>query len=85
MPYPSPTPAPLLLACSQLGLPPTAVWMVGDGIYDIQAGNAAGIRTVWITHGRNKPFELRPDHQVIDLHELLRMLKSLHSESAKLS
>lgn len=82
---PKPDPAPLLLACSRLRLPAAAVWMVGDGVYDVEAGNAAAIYTVWITHGRNRSFEARPDHQVMDLHELLRLLKSLQCESAKLS
>lgn len=82
---PKPDPAPLLLACREMGLPTSAVWMVGDGVYDVEAGNATGIRTVWISHGRNRSFEARPDCQVMDLHELLRLLKSLASESAKLS
>src|SRR4051812_42892119 len=39
-----PDPEPLLIACERLGVEPADAWMVGDGSYDVQAGNAAGIR-----------------------------------------
>ncbi len=82
---PKPDPAPLLLACRKMGLATSAVWMVGDGVYDVQAGNAAGTHTVWISHGRVQTFAGRPDRKVKDLPELLNLLKSLTAESAKLA
>lgn len=71
---PKPDPAPLRLACQRLGITEAEAWMVGDGQYDVEAGNAAGIRTVWISHGRIRAFEVRPWREVRDLHELRRML-----------
>ena len=55
-----PDPAPLLLACQRLKVSPAQTWMVGDGSYDVQAGIAADIRTVWISHGEEKPFAETP-------------------------
>lgn len=43
---PKPDPRPLLLACQRLGVRAADAWMVGDGEYDVEAGIAAGIRTV---------------------------------------
>lgn len=71
---PKPDPAPLLLACRKLRVAERAVWMVGDGQYDIEAGRAAKIRTVWVSRGRNRDFSAEPWRQVRDLIELRLML-----------
>lgn len=55
-----PDPAPLRLACERLGVKVNQAWMVGDGQYDIEAGNAAGMRTIWISHGQERPFAAEP-------------------------
>jgi HAD superfamily hydrolase (TIGR01509 family) len=71
---PKPRPEPLRLACQQLGVSPTHAWMVGDGQYDVEAGLAAGIRTVWVSHGRVRPFAAQPWREVKNLcgfHEML--------------
>jgi HAD superfamily hydrolase (TIGR01549 family) len=73
-PY-KPNPYPLRLACQRLGLKEPDVWMVGDGVFDVQAGIAAGIRTVWVTQGRSREFAAKPwkeVHGLVDLHQLLR-------------
>lgn len=41
-----PHPAPVLLGCARLGLPPQECICVGDSPYDMQSGNAAGTVTV---------------------------------------
>lgn len=69
-----PDPAPLLLACDRLGIPPANAWMVGDGQYDIEAGLAAGTRTVWVSHGRARPFAADPWRTVKNLPELSTLL-----------
>jgi len=69
-----PDPAPLLEACRRLGVATMDVWMVGDGQYDVEAGLAAGIATVWVSHGRIKPFAAEPQRVVHDLQELTRVL-----------
>ena len=71
-----PDPQPLRYACETLGVDASEAWMVGDGTYDVQAGNAAGIRTVWISHGRDREFPDEPWRTVRDLGELLGLLRS---------
>ena len=70
-----PDPQPLRLACEKLGVTASQAWMIGDGSYDCAAGNAAGIRTVWISHGRQREFADVPWRTVRDLPELLALLK----------
>ncbi len=45
-PQPKPSPATLLLACEQIGVKPESCIYVGDAERDIQAGKAAGMKTV---------------------------------------
>jgi HAD superfamily hydrolase (TIGR01509 family) len=70
-----PHPEPLLRACEELRVAPAVAWMIGDGQYDVEAGVAAGIRTVWISHGRRKPFSAEPWRAVRDLIELTALLR----------
>ena len=46
-----PDPAPVLAACAQLGVPPGQAVMVGDDRRDIEAGRAAGCRTLVASYG----------------------------------
>jgi HAD superfamily hydrolase (TIGR01509 family) len=57
---PKPDPEPLRLACRRLGVREGDAWMVGDGQYDVEAGIAAGIKTVWVGHGRERSFAALP-------------------------
>ena len=50
-PYSKPHPEPLFEAARQLGLAPQECIYVGDDERDIQAGRAAGMRTVAATYG----------------------------------
>jgi 2-phosphoglycolate phosphatase len=45
-PQPKPSPATLLLACEKIGVKPAECIYVGDAERDIQAGKAAGMKTV---------------------------------------
>jgi HAD superfamily hydrolase (TIGR01509 family) len=54
-PY-KPSPEGLWQICAAWGMAPAEVLMVGDYLYDIQAGRAAGTRTALVTHGRDLPF-----------------------------
>jgi HAD superfamily hydrolase (TIGR01509 family) len=71
---PKPDPGPLWLACERLGVSADDAWMVGDGHYDVEAGNAAGIGTVWVSHGRRRQFAAEPWRVVNDLCELQLLL-----------
>jgi phosphoglycolate phosphatase len=50
-----PDPEPMLLACSQLGIPPASALFIGDDLRDIESGRAAGSRTVAVTYGYIHP------------------------------
>lgn len=41
-----PKPGLILQACEEFDIDPASSWMVGDGLVDVQAGNAAGCRTL---------------------------------------
>lgn len=70
-----PDPAPLRLACEKLGVNDlSSVWMIGDGRYDIEAGIAAGARTVWISHEKTRDFPTDPWKSLPDLPALLNEL-----------
>jgi len=71
-----PDPQPLLTACDRLGVMPKTAWMIGDGLHDIEAANAAQIRSVWISHRSERSFAATPWKSVSDLIELMAMLNS---------
>ena len=50
-PHAKPHPAPLLEAARRMGLAPEHCVYVGDDLRDIQAGQAAGMRTVAASYG----------------------------------
>lgn len=59
-PHAKPHPAPLHEAARQLALPPSACVYVGDDLRDVQAGRAAGMRTLaaaWGYLGQGDPIE----------------------------
>ena len=76
-----PDPTPLLMACAQLGVSPDDAWMIGDSFHDVNAGVAAGIKTVWLSHGQPRTFENEPWQEVRDLGELLGLLQRAACES----
>ena len=77
---PKPHPEALHRACDRLGVAPGDAWMVGDGQYDVEAGLAAGVPTVWISHGERRPFVAVPWKTVANLHELAELLRSCRPE-----
>ena len=79
---PKPDPEALHLACRRLEVREADAWMVGDGQYDVEAGNAAGVRTVWLSHNRERPFAAEPRAVVADLHSLLAMLQACGQRTA---
>jgi histidinol-phosphate phosphatase family protein len=55
-----PAPGLLLRAAGDLGLDLAASWMVGDILDDVEAGRAAGCRTVLIDNGGETEWRLSP-------------------------
>lgn len=76
---PKPNPDSALLACRKLGVQPSpAVWMIGDSIFDIRCGRAAGLSTIAVTYGAGKAEDLRgeqPDIVLDEPHDLLEFVQ----------
>ena len=58
-----PHPAPVLLACEQLGMNPNEVMFVGDDPRDLQAGRGAGVFNCAAMYGYGSPSFLQPEHR----------------------
>lgn len=74
---PKPHPEPVLSALRALDLPPADALFVGDSLYDLAAGRAAGVRTaaaLWGPFDRDQLREGAPDHWLLDVTALLRLL-----------
>ncbi|HKJ17146.1 MAG TPA: HAD-IA family hydrolase [Xanthomonadales bacterium] len=57
-----PHPAPVILACEELGLEPEQVLFVGDDPRDLQAGRAAGVRNCAAMYGYGAAHFEEPEH-----------------------
>jgi HAD superfamily hydrolase (TIGR01509 family) len=73
---PKPDPRALLVACEAIGVDARETWMIGDGYHDIEAGNAAGAATIWLSHGEARDFEAAPTVTVRALSEVRDLLPS---------
>jgi HAD superfamily hydrolase (TIGR01509 family) len=72
-----PAAEPVLSLCAQLGAAPTQSWVVGDYLFDILSGRAAGTRTVlMIGDAARPPFADQADHVIQCLEELLPIVLS---------
>jgi pyrophosphatase PpaX len=72
-----PHPDPLLVASERMGIDPAHMLYVGDAVFDIQAGKAAGMRTVGVTWGAGKKedlLEAGADWVIEDMGELPGLL-----------
>ena len=78
-PQPKPSPATLLMACSQIGVKPENCVYVGDAERDIIAGKAAGMQTVVALFGyidaTDKPAEWGADAMINTPIELLDLIR----------
>lgn len=73
---PKPSPDALNIVISQLGIEPHEMTYIGDYLYDIQAGNAAGVKTILISsQERSDEWAPLANHVVVDLFEVLDILK----------
>ena len=62
-----PAPGLLLQAATDLGIDLTRSVIVGDRWRDVEAGRAAGVRTVFVDHGYAEALPHPPDLTVPDL------------------
>ena len=78
---PKPHPEGVMAAAERFGVEPREVVVVGDFLFDIQAGNGAGATTVWVDHGvsaagpARRHFQDVSDHRVTGLDEVRDVLR----------
>ncbi len=78
-PHPKPHPAPMLEAARRLGLAPEECWYAGDDLRDIEAGRAAGMRTIacgWGYCGDIEPATWGADHLLASPQALLDLIRA---------
>ncbi len=71
-----PDPAPVLAVLERIGVPAERALLVGDGVADIVAARAAGVRSVGVAYGFH-PAQCRdaqPDHWIETVPELLEVI-----------
>jgi phosphoglycolate phosphatase len=77
-PQPKPAPDTLLMACKQADIKAEQCWYVGDAERDIQAGKAAGMRTVVALYGyiadTDKPASWGADQSINEPLDLLALV-----------
>ena len=72
---PKPSPEAVLEAARRLDIPPAEILVVGDFIFDIEAGYRAGARTVLLTNRRlSRRCEHAPDYTIHELAELKEII-----------
>ncbi len=73
-----PSPQPVLDICEYFQIAPESSWMVGDYVYDIQSGNAAGATTVLFAADRTagRGGAEQADHVIRNLRELITILNN---------
>lgn len=69
-----PSPDGILKAARDLGVDPCEGWMIGDYLFDIQAGRAAGCRTILLAADKTPPYADLADHVIGGLAELVLLL-----------
>ena len=71
-----PKPGMLLEAARKWGVTLSKSFMIGDRWRDVDAGKAAGCRTIFIDRGYDEPLRSQPDHVVASLPEAVRIIVS---------
>lgn len=75
-----PDPAPVVWAAQQMQVRVEELFVVGDFVFDIEAGRRAGAQTVWLTNGRPTDFltfSLTPHHSLATLSDLETLIAKL--------
>jgi phosphoglycolate phosphatase len=71
-----PSPVPILDVLSRFDASPEEALLVGDSIYDIEAGRAAGVRTVAALYGYGAAsFWSRADYRIASIEELPEVVR----------
>jgi pyrophosphatase PpaX len=86
VPRPKPSPDLPLHAATALGVPPSGAAVVGDSPVDLQAGRAAGTRTIAATYGYGGLAALReakPDAEIARFPDLPAVLAALEAGASR--
>jgi phosphoglycolate phosphatase len=77
-----PSPVPILRILDQFRAQPEEAFIVGDSIYDIQAGRAAGAKTVAVAYGYGSPgFSDNADFVITRFAQLIDVVNSFEGRS----
>jgi phosphoglycolate phosphatase-like HAD superfamily hydrolase len=71
---PKPSPQPVLKIAEAFGLAPAELLVVGDYIFDVEAGRAAGARTAFVKSRAGAEPPAEADMVIVELRELLDAL-----------
>ena len=71
-----PQPESAWLLCERLGVRPAEAVLVGDYVFDIQCGQAAGTMTILLTNGSPPKFEVKADFTIHRLEELRQWIEN---------
>lgn len=74
---PKPSAEPVLLICESLGIRPAETLVIGDFLYDIQSGHAAGAGTMLLDGPHRHRFEVEADYEVASLHEAADIIQKI--------
>ena len=81
-----PKPGLLLRAATDLGIDLDASYCIGDRAWDVEAGRAAGMKTVLITNGQHREnLGVWPDHVASDLTEAARLIRTAQAARPEVS
>jgi phosphoglycolate phosphatase len=73
-----PSPVPIQFVLAKYGIATDEAVIVGDSNYDIEAGRAAGIKTIAVTYGYRPVFQLQgADFRVNSMPEIVPIIKKL--------
>jgi phosphoglycolate phosphatase len=71
-----PSPLPIIDVLSRFGVPPENALLIGDSIYDVEAGRAARVRTIAALYGYGSPgFSRRADYEITTIYELPEVVR----------
>ena len=77
---PKPSPEPVRVACRAIGVSPEETIMVGDYLFDMQSGRAAGAKTAHVAGAHPLPDDFDVDYRLRSLHELAPIVRELHGD-----
>lgn len=79
---PKPDPAGVCMIAASWGLSPGEIIVIGDYLFDLQAGRSAGMRSVLFAPGDLPHFATEADYVLRDFREAAILLEQLHASDS---